>query len=124
MKQIHFLTEAELKQRLDRKTFESLFENSHPSEFVLKEFYDQVKTWAQELDAKYWIEFPDSLFETFASEKLVCRSISLLSDFRFSTPQVVPSTIFPAYVWKKCIHFPFASNEPSLSSKIATIEKK
>ncbi|AMX58741.1 hypothetical protein [Leptospira borgpetersenii] len=124
MKQIHFLTEAELKQRLDRKTFESLFENSHPSEFVLKEFYDQVKTWAQELDAKYWIEFPDSLFETFASEKLVCRSISLLTDFRFSTPQVVPSTIFPAYVWKKCIHFPFASNEPSLSSKIATIEKK
>lgn len=124
MKQIHFLTEAELKQRLDRKTFESLFENSHPSEFVLKEFYDQVKTWAQELDAKYWIEFPDSLFETFASEKLVYRSISLLTDFRFSTPQVVPSTIFPAYVWKKCIHFPFASNEPSLSSKIATIEKK
>lgn len=61
MKQIHFLTEAELKQRLDRKTFESLFETSHPDEFVLKEFYDQVKVWAQELDAKYWIEFPDSI---------------------------------------------------------------
>ncbi|AXR60991.1 hypothetical protein [Leptospira mayottensis] len=127
MKQIHFLTEAELKQRLDRKTFESLFENSHPSEFVLKEFYDQVSIWAQELDAKYWIEFPDSIFEIFskplASKKSVYRSVSLLSDFRFSTSQV-PSKIFPAYVWRKFIHFPFTSNEPSLSSKIAAIEKK
>ncbi|OMI17255.1 hypothetical protein [Leptospira weilii] len=130
MKQIHFLTEAELKQRLDRKTFESLFENSHPGEFVLKEFYDQVRVWAQERDAKYWIEFPDSIFETsakpLAPKKSAYRSISLLSDFsnfRFSMSQV-PSKIFPAYVWKEFIHFPFASNETSLSSKIATIEKK
>ncbi|EMM78405.1 hypothetical protein [Leptospira santarosai] len=123
MKQIHFLTEAELKQRLDRKTFESLFETSHPDEFVLKEFYDQVKVWAQELDAKYWIEFPDSIFETSASKKSAYRSISRFSDF-YPSASRVPSKIFPAYVWRKSVYFPFASNERSIPSKIATIEEK
>lgn len=123
MKQIHFLTEAELKQRLDRKTFESLFETSHPDEFVLKEFYDQVKVWAQELDAKYWIEFPDSIFETSASKKSAYRSISRFSDF-YPSASRVPSKIFPAYVWRKSVYFPFASNELSIPSKIATIEEK
>lgn len=46
MRQIHLLTETELKQRLDRETLESLFENSSPS--ALKEFSIQLKIWAQE----------------------------------------------------------------------------
>ncbi|EMO76920.1 hypothetical protein LEP1GSC127_3894 [Leptospira kirschneri str. 200801925] len=46
MRQIHLLTETEFKQRFDRETLESLFENSHPS--ALKEFSIQLKIWAQE----------------------------------------------------------------------------
>ncbi|EMO27427.1 hypothetical protein LEP1GSC170_3944 [Leptospira interrogans serovar Bataviae str. HAI135] len=67
MRQIHLLTETELKQRFNREVLESLFENSHPS--ALKEFSIQLEVWAQEKNAKYWIEFPDSIFDKVQLEK-------------------------------------------------------
>ncbi|EMY76650.1 hypothetical protein LEP1GSC060_0327 [Leptospira weilii serovar Ranarum str. ICFT] len=122
MRQIHFLTEAEWKRRFPRETFEILFENSHPNESALKEFYDQLKIWAQERNVKYWIEFPDSLFETFEPAPSTFRSISRLSEFSGSS--ATPSKIFPAYVWGESIHFPYVSKKSTLSSKIARIEEK
>ncbi|KON79244.1 hypothetical protein [Leptospira kirschneri] len=119
MRQIHLLTETEFKQRFDRETLESLFENSHPS--ALKEFSIQLKIWAQEKNAKYWIEFPDSIFDKIQlrkSEKTSFRSISRLGEITSK----FPSKIFPAYVWGESFHFPFVSNEPTVVSKIAKIE--
>lgn len=120
MRQIHLLTETELKQRFNRETLESLFENSHPS--ALKEFSIQLEVWAQERNAKYWIEFPDSIFDKVQlqkSEKTFFRSISRLGE----TTSKFPSKIFPAYVWGESLHFPFVSNEPTIVSKIAKIEE-
>lgn len=120
MRQIHLLTETELKQRFNREVLESLFENSHPS--ALKEFSIQLKVWAQERNAKYWIEFPDSIFDKIQlekSEKTFFRSISRLGE----TTSKFPSKIFPAYVWGESLHFPFVSNEPTIVSKIAKIEE-
>ncbi|WP_061248854.1 hypothetical protein [Leptospira alstonii] len=122
MRQIHFLTEAELKRRFPRETLEFLFENSHPNESALKEFYDQLKIWARERNAKYWIEFPDSLFEEFEPITSSFRSISSLCET--STSSEVPSKIFPAYVWGESIHFPYVSKKSTLTSKIAKMEEK
>lgn len=130
MKQIHFLTEAELKRRLDRETFSSLFEESNPSETARKEFFAQLKVWAEEQNAKYRIEFPDSLFEEFelsGSEESSSRSISALTELSgfgsTGTPKV-PSKFFPAYVWGESLYFPFDSKTKTIASKIATIEEK
>ncbi len=121
MRQIHLLTETELKQRLDRETLESLFENSSPS--ALKEFSIQLKIWAQEKNAKYWIEFPDSIFDKVQFqkfEKTFFRSISRLGEITSK----FPSKIFPAYVWGESFYFPFVSNEQStVISKVAKIEE-
>lgn len=127
MRQIHFLTEAELKRRLDRETFSSLFEESNPSESALKEFFAQLKVWAEEQNAKYRITFPDSLFEEFelsGSEESSSRSISVLTESAGLGSAGGPSKFFPAYVWGESLYFPFASETKTISSKIVSIEEK
>ncbi|TGM07064.1 hypothetical protein EHQ76_05575 [Leptospira barantonii] len=127
MRQIHFLTEAELKRRLDRETFSSLFEESNPSESARKEFFAQVKVWAEEQNAKYRIEFPDSIFEEFelsGSEESSSRSISVLTESPSLGASGVPSKFFPAYVWGESLYFPFASETKTISSKLVSIEEK
>ncbi len=110
MRQIHLLTETELKQRLDRETLESLFENSRPT--ALKEISFLLKIWAQVKNAKYWIEIPDSIFDKVQFqkfEKTIFRSISRLGEITSK----FPSKIFPAYDSGESFYFPFDSNEQS-----------
>ncbi|RHX93683.1 hypothetical protein DLM76_11745 [Leptospira yasudae] len=127
MRQIHFLTEAELKRRLDRETFTILFETSEPTEAALKEFFAQLKTWAEEQNAKYCIAFSESWFERFElleTEESPARSITNLSKIVDPPFAGVPSKFFPAFVWGESLYFPFASEESTLSSKIAMMEEK
>ncbi|XDD49173.1 hypothetical protein AB3N59_12160 [Leptospira sp. WS92.C1] len=127
MKPILFLTESAIKRLFDPETIDSVFASSGLETLTSQEFYSPLKQWAEEQDAKYCIQFPDSILDRrcdqAADEQTSFRSIQALSGFSNPPFSGVPSKEFPPFVWKESLYFPYSSREKTISSFLSKIQE-